>query len=339
MRLLFKISKQFFLIGVLFLAGCETENICNMTPNVIPQNQSNMYTITMAIRGTDGNILQKSIKPYIIIGGEKCEMQRHPDGNNIFVYDYRFCDIGTIPYYFELSYEINRNSNIREKSIKSGLFSTTVTHKYIFALDANRGPVGATINVAGCGLTKTDKIGFGGRIVASNWLSGGVIEFVVPPMECDKEYEVHVVSNRQTLFAGTFFIDASMLHCSADFIRLSNGEKQRLVFMLDHPAPEDGVNIEITTDIPDSVIMPEVYFTPGERTVSINIEGSEQSGKGTLFASAPGFSSLEIPIEVGDEIGDIDRKVKGIASEPSRSFPSQIKEINIENVDDDIVVL
>ncbi|MDR0740197.1 MAG: hypothetical protein LBF34_00605 [Puniceicoccales bacterium] len=295
------IGKIFFVVGMLFLAGCDGENICNMTPSVMLQNQSNIYTLTMAIRGMDGDVSQKSIKPYIVVNGKKHEMKKHPDGNNVFVYDCYFYGVGTILYYFEVVYGMSRNGSIREKVAKSKLFSATVTDKYIFALDANRGPVGVTVNVVGYGLTRADRVRFGKRVVPTNWLSAGAIEFVVPSVECDNEYEVYVLANRKELFAGTFFVDASTLRCSTDFIRLANGESQRIVFMLDHPAPEEGVEIEITTDIPDSIVMPEVHFMPGERTVSVNITGGEESAKGMLFVRAKGFSSLEIPLEVGDE--------------------------------------
>jgi hypothetical protein len=319
------ISKIFFVMGALFLAGCDSENICNMTPCVMPQNQSNIYTLTMAIRGMDGDVSQKSIKPYIVVNGKKHEMKKHPDGNNVFVYDCHFYGIGTIPYYFEVVYEISRNGGIREKIAKSELFNTTVTDRYIFALDANRGPVGVTVNVVGYGLTRADRVRFGRRTVPTNWLSAGAIEFVVPPIECDNEYEVYVLAHRKELFAGTFFVDASILRCSTDSIRLANGESQRIVFMLDHPAPEEGIEVEITTDIPDSIVMPEVHFMPGERTVSVNITGSEESAKGTLFARAKGFSLLEIPLEVGGGMEIVSEKF----------YPTQRVWLD----DDDVVVL
>ncbi|MDR1590950.1 MAG: hypothetical protein LBR92_03070 [Puniceicoccales bacterium] len=300
MNWLLRIGKVFFITGLLFLVGCDGNNICNMTPNVITQNQSNIYTLTVAVRGLNNGIVRKNIKPYVVVNGEKHEMKKHPDGNNMFVYDYHFNGIGTIPYYFEVVYVGTRNGIPREKIAKSDLFSTAVTDKYIFALNANRGPVGATVNIVGYGLTRADKVRFGGRTLSANWLSSGAIEFVVPSVECDSEYEVYLLTNRKELLAGTFFVDESVLHCSTDFIRLANGESQRLVFMIDHPAQEDGVEVEITTDIPDNIVMPEVHFMPGERTVSVNITGGEDAAKGTLFVRAKGYSSLEIPLEIGD---------------------------------------
>jgi hypothetical protein len=326
-------GKIFFVTGILLLAGCDSENICNMTPNVMPQNQSNIYTITMAVRGMDGGVSQKSIKPYVVVNGEKHEMEKHPDGNNVFVYDCRFCGVGLIPYYFEVVYGINRHGNTREKTAKSNLFNTTVTDKYIFALDANRGPVGIAVNVIGCGLTRMDKVRFGGRIVPTKWLSAGAIEFIVPPVECGKEHKVCLLTNHGELSAGTFFVDESMLHCSTNSIRLANGESQCIVFMLDHSAPANGVEVEVTTDIPNSIIMPEVHFMPGERTVSVNITGGEESACGTLFVQANGFSSLEIPLEVGDVTDS------AVSEDVSETFTRFRPSRNVAVEDDDVVVL
>jgi hypothetical protein len=329
MNWLLHIGKVFFIAGSLFLAGCEGDNICNMTPSVIPQNQSGIYTLTVAIRGMEGSVVQKNIKPYVIVNGERHEMKKHPDGDNMFVFDYHFNGIGTIPYYFEVIYGVTRNGGAREKTAKSNLFSTVVTDKYVLALNANRGPVGASVSIVGSGLARTDKVRFGRHIIRANWLSEGAIEFVVPPVECDNEYEVYLLANQRELLAGRFFVDASVLRCSTDFIRLANGESQRLVFMLDRPAQDGGVEVEITTDIPDSIIMPEVHFMPGERTASVNITGGENAAKGTLFVGAKGYSSLTIPLEIGD-VDAVDVSENDSDSKPAQSLPEE---------SDDVVVL
>jgi hypothetical protein len=332
MRLSLPRSKLLLLSAAIFFGGCAEEDICNMTPSVVPQNQSNKYTFAMGVQGTDGNILQKSIQPYVVINGERNKMKQHPDGNNVFVFDYRFDGLGTIPYYFELGYEVNRHGTTRTKSTKSDLYHTTITNKYIFTLDANRGIIGTRVSVVGYGLSRDDRIRIGERILPTKWLSTGVIEFTVPPMECDREYEVSLLANRKEFPAGTFYIDPSNLYCSSDFIRIDNGESQRLVFMLDQAAPEDGIDLDIVTDIPNDVIMPEVRFLPGERTVSVNITGGEQSAKGTLFVNAHGFSPLEIPIKIGD--GHMDE----VASDDTAHQPYSQQPIPSSD-DDDVVVI
>jgi hypothetical protein len=161
-------------------------------------------------------------------------------------------------------------------------------------------------------------------------------------MNCDREYEVFLLSNRRELLAGTFFVDASILHCSSDYIRLNNGESQRLVFMLDQAAPEGGIAVDVTTDIPESIIMPEMRFMAGERTVSVNIRGSNRSGRGTLYVNAKGFIPREIPVEIGDvsalsngEIGDANNFFDGEIFEKANSYSRS----SSPEKDDDVVVL
>ena len=101
--------------------------------------------------------------------------------------------------------------------------------------------------------------------------------------------------------------------------------------MLDNPAPAEGLAVNVTTDIPDNVIMPEVTFMGGERTASVNITGGEEPAKGTLFISARGFSSLEIPIEVGNPT-EVNNNYHPAPTRPSEAITTQ-------SIDNDIVVL
>ena len=315
-------------IGVLFLAGCESTEICNMTPTLVPQNPSNKYTITMSVRGFDGDILQQSICPYIVINGEKHSMELHPDGNNVFVYDCTFNGVGKVPFYFELIYETNRNGMIRKKMHKSDLFTLSVSDKIVLAMNCSRGPVGTTVGIMGCGFNKADKIRLGDKIVPSVFNSNSSIEFSIPSIPCDRDYDVFLISNNKEFLAGTFHVDPAALRCSTDFIRLMNGESVSVLFMLDRAAPEGGLNLNISTDVPDSVIMPEVCFPAGERSCSVTVSGSDVSGKGTLFVGMEGFNSLEIPVEIGD-----------ISAEMKSESSSRDQPLLPVNVDDDVVIL
>ncbi|MDR1366966.1 MAG: hypothetical protein LBJ13_03630 [Puniceicoccales bacterium] len=349
MNLLLRITKTFFMAGTLFLAGCGKENICNLTPKMMPQNQSSIYPIVITIRGTGGNVTCKSIEAYVVVNGERHKMEKLSDST--YGCDYCFHDTGKIPYYIELAYRRNRNGNTQEKVIKSDLFYMEIVPKCVVMVIPSRGPVGTSVNILGHGLTQADRVRFGKYMVQANWRSTGAIEFSVPAVKCDAEYEVCLLcpkANRKELVAGTFFVDESMLRCSTGFIRLANGEGQRVVFMLDHPAPINGVKLDVMTDIPDCIIMPEVYIESGARTVSVNIAATEESGQGTLFVHADGFSSLEIPLEVGnvknfDATSENDSEA-GYSQPPQRySQPSQRisveDEVSVKNEDSDVVIL
>ncbi|MDR0418306.1 MAG: hypothetical protein LBH08_02645 [Puniceicoccales bacterium] len=347
MNLLLRIAKTFFVVNVLLLAGCGKKNICNLTPKIMPKNQSSIYPIVITIRGTGGNVACKSIEAYVVVNGERHKMEKLSDST--YGCDYCFHDTGKIPYYIELAYKRSRNGNVQEKTIKSDLFYMEIVPKCVVMLIPNRGPVGTSVNILGHGLAQTDRVGFGKYMVKANWISPEAIGFNVPNVKCDVEYEVRVCSkeNREEWIAGTFSVDESVLRCSTGYIHLANGEGQRVVFMLDHPAPANGVKIDIMTDIPNCIIMPEVCVEPGARTVSVNIAATEESGQGTLFVQADGFSSLEIPLEIGN-VKDLDATFESDSevgySQPSRLYspPSRCistDEISVKSEDSDVVVL
>jgi hypothetical protein len=56
--------------------------------------------------------------------------------------------------------------------------------------------------------------------------------------------------------------------------------------------------IEVTTDIPQSVIMPEVHVRVGSNVGSVNLKGG-RPGKGLLYVKADGYPNVQtIPITV-----------------------------------------
>ena len=80
-------------------------------------------------------------------------------------------------------------------------------------------------------------------------------------------------------------------------LELKSGERKVLAFILEHPAPSDGLEVLVTTNIPESIIMPEV-FIPGEaRTVNIPIIGGE-AGIGSLYVKGQGLPEIEVAISV-----------------------------------------
>ena len=54
---------------------------------------------------------------------------------------------------------------------------------------------------------------------------------------------------------------------------------------------------DLTTDIPNSIIMPEVLIPEGARTVSATIEG-DKVGSGHLYINAKGLPELVIPVTI-----------------------------------------
>jgi len=80
---------------------------------------------------------------------------------------------------------------------------------------------------------------------------------------------------------------------------LVNGTRDRvaqlLSFSIANPAPPGGSLLDITTDVPESVIMPEVVVPQGQTAVSVNVEGGKP-GTGSLFLK--GFGNGEVTVAV-----------------------------------------
>jgi hypothetical protein len=70
-----------------------------------------------------------------------------------------------------------------------------------------------------------------------------------------------------------------------------------LTFSLPNAAPPGGTLLDITTDVPESVIMPEVIVPAGQASLEISVEGGKP-GAGNLFLKGFGQGELTIPVNV-----------------------------------------
>lgn len=106
-------------------------------------------------------------------------------------------------------------------------------------------------------------------------------------------------SGQDTVVVGSFRIDQSALRVAPGSLALVPGESAVLVFSVPFAAPEGGLPIPVSTDIPESIIMPEVVIPAGSRSVSVPVEGG-QPGEGGLFTEAAGMTPVTIPVTVGE---------------------------------------
>ena len=58
-------------------------------------------------------------------------------------------------------------------------------------------------------------------------------------------------------------------------LSLAPGQKQSLTFTITHPAPAGGLLLDVTTDVPESVIMPEVIVPEGQSSATVTVEGGK----------------------------------------------------------------
>ena len=78
---------------------------------------------------------------------------------------------------------------------------------------------------------------------------------------------------------------------------LETGKRGTVAFSLPEAAPTNGLTLRITTDIPDSIIMPEALIPAGERSINVPMEGGEP-GNGSLFLEAEGYQLITLPVSV-----------------------------------------
>jgi len=71
-----------------------------------------------------------------------------------------------------------------------------------------------------------------------------------------------------TLSVGVFRADAAAVTVSPSSLTLRSGEQQALQFGLSNAAPQGGLLLDVTTDAPESVIMPRWWYRKAPRTWS-----------------------------------------------------------------------
>ncbi len=318
----FSLARRFFL-GLcaavsLGLAGCQTPSITNLTPGSLPANPSQIYTISARIKPTDPGYVKDSVRPQIIIDGKAYDMAKSPLGQDIFEFDYQLAAGRTeLKYYFLISYQVDTNSILCRRENFSPIHSATVVGRYVLSLEVVRGPVGAKISILGRGFTPMDVVYFDTTPVRTVFESPNAISFFVPAVEPNKNYKVSIGSSLGQSPAGTFRVDAvgngsegvaqsfstapgavaGPLVAAPSTLAIKRGEKTKLTFTTPITASAGGILIDVTTDVPESVIMPEVFIPAGSNTVTITVEGG-RPGIGKLFAKGPGVKELVIPVTV-----------------------------------------
>jgi hypothetical protein len=141
-------------------------------------------------------------------------------------------------------------------------------------------------------------VGFDGAPVRTVYESPTSLGFFVPALATGHTYRVTISSAAGNSVVGSFRIDSSDVTVEPASLNLAPGQKQTLTFSVATPAPSGGLLLDITTDVPESVIMPEVVVPSGQTSVSITVEGGKP-GTGSLFLKGYGNGELSVPVTVG----------------------------------------
>jgi hypothetical protein len=286
------------LATVALLAGCDIVTLTNLTPPSMPENPSQIYTFTLRITPRSNTVQAASISPYIIIDGKNFDMKPSALGQGIYEFEYALpAGRNEVAYYYLVTYGIEGNGTTTPGEVYTDVSHVKIVGRYVMNLEVNRGPVGARISVLGRGFTPNDRVLFNGQEARTTFESSTSLSFNVPPLEANHNYQVTLASPAGNSPVGTFRIDASNVTVYPTSLSLRTGQEQPLTFSIPNAAPPGGTLLDVTTDIPDSVIMPEVSVPQGATQVTVSVRGGKP-GSGSLFLKGFGTGEVTIPVTV-----------------------------------------
>jgi hypothetical protein len=284
-------------LGLVLLTGCEFQ-LTNLTPNTLPENPSQIYTLTLRVTQKATAIVPGSVDAHIIIDGQNLKMNQSSLGKDIYELEYQLpAGRDDMAYYYLVTYKVEASGQERDREAYTEITHTRIVRRNVLALLANRGPVGARISVLGRGFTPQDVVYLDNTAARTVFESPNALSFFVPALDANRNYKVALNGASGNSPVGSFRIDPSTLQISPSSLTLRTGERQTLTFTVPNAAPAGGLLLDITTDVPEAVIMPEVVVPAGQSSVNVMVEGGK-AGSGSLFLKGYGTGELSIPVTV-----------------------------------------
>lgn len=288
------------LASALFLSGCDfgDVSITNLTPTTLAENHSNVYTISASVKPRTTNVVDGSIRTNIVIDGQTYPMQQSTLRPDLYEFEYQLpAGRQDANYYFLVDYEVEIRGFTKEREAFSDVQSFKLANRFAYSLEVTRAPVGARVGVIGRGFKRSDVITIGGVPAPTNFNSPNSLDFHVPSLQPGQNYLVQMSDGESTLNVGTLRVDPGTISVSPSSLSLNEGGRGMLVFSVNATAPEGGLFIDVTTDAPDSIIMPEVVIPEGARSVNVPVRGGTP-GRGQLYVEMDGYNELSIPVTV-----------------------------------------
>ncbi len=282
------------------LSSCKRPSFINLTSTNLSQNPSGIYTLQTEVDLQDRKVLAESVQVSLVVGGETWPMVQDPTNTALWSYDYKLpSGFDEATYYFQADYLSEKENGAQAtRTLKSDLQVFRLENRYVGNLASYRGPVGVEIAVQGRGFTKYDAITIGGEKTTTRYLSENELRFTIPPLPSGIDYPVQLIGGPHgALDIGNFRIDQSTLGVTPNSLEIQSGDTATLLFKIDFEAPGGGIPIDIKTDVPSSVIMPEATIAEGDKTVNVPVRGGE-IGEGKMIISADGYETVEIPVRI-----------------------------------------
>jgi hypothetical protein len=280
---------------LLVLTGCNL-TITNLTPDTVPQNPSQIYTITASFRPST-HVVADSIQPRIIIDGQSYKMAKNAVTGDVWEFDYQLPAGRTnATYYFICNFKTEGQGDSLPQEVYSELQTLNIAGRYVIRSEATRAPVGSRVSVLGAGFTPQDVVYFDHTPTRTVYESPSSLSFFVPAVAPGRNYRISVMGSASNLDVGSFRVDAISFQVAPAALFLRAGEQQALTFTIPTPAPAGGMLIDVTTDVPASVIMPEVMVAAGQTSVTVPVQGGKAGSGSLFFKSSAGDSSVSITV-------------------------------------------
>jgi hypothetical protein len=283
-------------LSFLMLAGCDNVTLTDLTPRSVAENPSQIYTFTLRVAKRSNTIT--GISPTIVMDGRSFPMRAGGVGEGLYEFEYQLpAGRDRVAYYFLVNYMVEGNNVQTPGEAYTQVETVQIVRRYVLSLEVNRGPVGARISVLGRGFTPQDRILFNGTAARTNFESANSLSFYVPALAANANYQVSLSSAAGTSPVGTFRIDSSSISVAPTALSLRTGDRTNLTFTLPNPAPPGGTLLDVATDVPESIIMPEVIVPQGQTSISVTVEGGKP-GNGTLYLKGFGAGEVTVPVTI-----------------------------------------
>ncbi len=283
-------------LGLAFLAGCDTVTLTDLTSHSMAENPSHIYTFSLRVTPRTNTV--SGVAPSIILDGQIFPMKVSPLGTGLYEFEYQLpSGRDKVAYYYLVNFNVEGNNVLTPRETYTQVQTVQIVSRYVLSLEVNRGPVGSRISVLGRGFTPQDTVHFNGNPARTSFESPNALSFFVPSLDANRNYQVTVNSVAGNSPVGTFRIDASSITVAPAALNLRTGDRAMLTFTLPNPAPPGGTLLDVATDVPESIIMPEVIVPQGQTYVAVNVEGGKP-GTGRLYLKGFGSGEVTVPVTV-----------------------------------------
>ena len=283
--------------GLALLPGCTSVAVSNLTPGSLPENPSEIYTFTLRVETKSNLVTPSSVEPKVVVDGRSYAMRRSTIGEDLYEFEYQLpAGRQELAYYYLVDYRVEGSVANHSSEVFTDLMHTKIVRRYVLSLENARGPVGASVGVLGRGFTTQDVISFDGVPARTVYASPTSLSFFVPAVQPGRDYQVSLNGSGGNPPIGSFRVDPTGVTVSPSSLALRPGQTVSLTFSLTTAAPAGGLLLDVTTDVPESVIMAEVLVPGGATSVTIPVQGGKP-GSGNLVLKGYG-TDVAIPISV-----------------------------------------